>query len=307
MVYDLIVIGAGPAGISAAVYAASRGLCVLTLEKEKVGGIIRKVSTVTHYAGISPGETGTAFAERLEQQALRTGVEIRYEQVIKTALTGDIKHVETISTTYEAPAVIIANGTTPRKLGITGEQEFAGKGIGSLAATDGPRYQGKNIYVIGGADGALKEAIFLAQFAKKITVVAVEKQLSAIPEFVKIFSQLSNTAVLTGKRLTAVSGTDHVTELELTDEASGIKTTLHDDGCGIFIYAGSTPSTALYTELPLTDGYIPVTEKMETILPGVFVAGDIRVKQLRQVATAVSDGALAGINAVIYLKGKGKK
>lgn len=302
MRYDLIVIGAGPAGISASLYAVSRGLNVLVLEKEKVGGIIGKVSTVTHYAAVLPDETGATFAKRLEQQALNAGVQIRYESVVQVALTGDVKKVTTAKQAYEAGAVILANGSTPKKLEIPGEQGLEGKGIGLNAAQDGSRYAGQDIYVVGGADGAIKEAVFLAGFAKKLTVIHFEPKLGAIPEFTDKLGRLRNVEVRLEKRLTAVMGTDRVEKLELTDESTGKKEMIEDDGCGIFIYAGTAPNTRIYPELRRVNQYIPVNEKMETEIKGVYAAGDIRVKQVRQVATAVSDGAIAGIHAAAYLK-----
>lgn len=301
---DLIVIGAGPAGISASLYAASRGLHVLELEREKVGGIIGKVSTVTHYSAILPGETGDTFARRLEAQAVAAGITLRHENVVAVELSGDVKKVTTDRQTYEAGAVILANGSTPNKLEIPGEAELAGRGIGMNAAKDGKRYQGKNIYVVGGADGAIKEAVYLAQFAKKLTVIHFERKLGAIAEFTGKLRALPNAEVRLEKRLTAVFGTDHVEELELTDEATGRKERISDNGCGIFVYAGTAPNTQIYPELDLVNGYIPVNEKMEAKIQGVYAAGDIRAKQVRQVATAVSDGAIAGINAAAFCQSR---
>lgn len=301
MVYDVIVIGAGPAGISAAVYAKSRGMKVVILEKKKVGGIIGNVSTVTHYASIVEGETGKSFADRMEKQVLDSGVEIKYEEVQKVSLHNQVKQITTNEATYQAKAVILANGSTPRKLNIPGEMELAGHGIGLNAAKDGACYEGKNIYVVGGADGAIKEALYLAQYAKKLTIIHFEEKLGAIREFMDKVEQAENIEVRLGTRLTAVQGKEHVEALELTHVATGEKEVIADDGCGVFIYAGTTPNTEIYTGLALIEGYIPVNEKMETEIPGVFAAGDIRMKQVRQVATAVADGAIAAINASAYI------
>ena len=147
--YDIVIIGAGPAGISAGIYAKSRGKKVLIIEKEKIGGLIGRVSTVTHYAGIVNGETGISFSERLKEQAENAGIEIVYEDVHNVDLKGDIKLVFTNNNLYKAKKIIIANGTRARKLGIEGELELAGKGIGLNAAKDGKDYIGKNIYVVG--------------------------------------------------------------------------------------------------------------------------------------------------------------
>lgn len=291
--YDILIIGGGPAGVSAGIYAASRGAKTLLLEKAQIGGIIGQVSTVTHYAAVSEGETGQSFAQRMEQQALRTGVEIRFETVQNVRLAGPVKTVRTETAVYQAHRIILANGTTPRKLGIPGENHL--KGVGLNASQDGPAYAGKNIYVVGGGDGAVKEALYLAQFAKVLTLIHFETELCCIEEFKKKLALCSNIRLRLGSRLTALYGKDRVETLEITQGQTTER--IQDPGCGIFIYAGATPNTELYTELSLEDGYIPVNDKMETALPGVYAAGDIRVKQVRQVATAVADGAVAAINA----------
>ena len=297
--YDIIIIGAGPAGISAGIYAVSRGKRTLILEKAQVGGIIGKVSTVTHYTAIEKQETGATFAARMKEQALQAGVEIVQAEAVYVALTGEVKSVTTDRGIYEAKRIILANGGTPRKLGIPGEKELAGKGMGMNAARDGAAYAGKNVYVVGGADGAVKEALYLAGFAKQVTVIHFEEQLGCIAEFRQKAAAAGNISVRLASRLHAVYGQDQVERLEIASEQDGSIETIEDPGCGIFVYAGILPNTELYTELALEGGYIPTNDKMETAIPGVYAAGDIRVKQVRQVATAVSDGAIAAINAAM--------
>lgn len=297
--YDIIIIGAGPAGISAGIYAVSRGKRTLILEKAQVGGIIGKVSTVTHYTAIEKQETGATFATRMKEQALQAGVEIVQAEAVHVALTGEVKSVTTDRGIYEAKRIILANGGTPRKLGIPGEKELAGKGMGMNAARDGAAYAGKNVYVVGGADGAVKEALYLAGFAKQVTIVHFEEQLGCIAEFRQKVAAAGNISVRLASRLHAVYGQDQVERLEIASEQNGSIETIEDPGCGIFVYAGILPNTELYTELALEGGYIPTNDKMETAIPGVYAAGDIRVKQVRQVATAVSDGAIAAINAAM--------
>ena len=297
--YDIIIIGAGPAGISAGIYAVSRGKRTLILEKAQVGGIIGKVSTVTHYTAIEKQETGATFAARMKEQALQAGVEIVQAEAGHVALTGEVKSVTTDRGIYEAKRIILANGGTPRKLGIPGEKELAGKGMGMNAARDGAAYAGKNVYVVGGADGAVKEALYLAGYAKQVTVIHFEEQLGCIAEFRQKVAAAGNISVRLASRLHAVYGQDQVERLEIASEQDGSIETIEDPGCGIFVYAGILPNTELYTELALEGGYIPPNDKMETAIPGVYAAGDIRVKQVRQVATAVSDGAIAAINAAM--------
>ena len=295
--YDILIIGAGPAGISAGIYAVSRGKRALVLEKGQVGGIIGKVSTVTHYAAIESRETGATFAARMKEQALRAGVEIVYAEVTGVSLAGEVKTVVTDKGIFQAGRIILASGGTPRKLGIPGEAELAGKGMGLNAARDGAAYTGKNVYVVGGADGAVKEALYLSALARHLTIIHFEDQLGCIAEFRRKVAAAGNISLRLASRLHAVYGQDRVERLEIANEHDGHVETVEDPGCGIFVYAGVTPNTELYTELALEDGYIPTNEKMETAIAGVYAAGDIRVKQVRQVATAVSDGAIAAINA----------
>lgn len=292
--YDIIIIGAGPAGISAAVYGKSRGKRVLVLEKRQVGGLIGTVSTVTHYTAVAQGESGNTFAERMKEQALKAGVEIRYETVIETKLTGEIKKVVTNKESYESKTLILANGGSGRMLDIPGESL---KGVRLNALKDGMDYKGKNVYVIGGADGAVKEALYLADIAAKVMIVCVEEELACIQEFRDKVVTHENIEIMPHSSLTAIYGSEAVEALEFTDNKTEKKQIVKDSECGVFVYAGIVPNTQMYTELRLDGGYIPVDDSMQTKIPGVFAAGDIRVKKVRQVATAVADGAIAGIQA----------
>lgn len=294
--YDIIIIGAGPAGISAAIYGKSRGKKILVLEKTRVGGLIGTVSTVTHYTAITKNESGETFAKRMEEQAAYAGVEVRYENVTQTALTGEVKKIITDKESYECKAVIIANGGHGRMLGIPGENL---KGVRLNAPKDGPDYKGKNVYVIGGADGAVKEALYLAETARKVTIVCVEDELVCIQEFKDKAATFDNIEIMPHSSLTAVYGNERAEELEFTDNKTKEKHVVKDAECGVFVYAGIVPNTQMYTELQLDNGYIPVDDSMQTKIPGVFAVGDIRVKKIRQVATAVSDGAIAGITAAM--------
>ena len=292
--YDIIIIGAGPAGISAAVYGKSRGKRVLVLEKRQVGGLIGTVSTVTHYTAVAQGESGNTFAERMKEQALKAGVEIRYETVIETKLTGEIKKVVTNKESYESKTLILANGGSGRMLDIPGESL---KGVRLNALKDGMDYKGKNVYVIGGADGAVKEALYLADIAAKVMIVCVEEELACIQEFRDKVVTHENIEIMPHSSLTAIYGSEAVEALEFTDNKTGKKQIVKDSECGVFVYAGIVPNTQMYTELRLDGGYIPVDDSMQTKIPGVFAAGDIRVKKVRQVPIAVADGAIAGIQA----------
>ena len=296
--YDIIVIGGGPAGVSAAIYAVSRGKKTVIFEKKAIGGTVGRVSTVTHYSGIVSGETGASFSQRLKAQAENAGVEIRFEAVESVKLHGEVKKVVTSCGEYESRCVILAGGTAPRSLDIPGEELKC-----TSAALDAPSCAGRHVYVVGGADGAVKEAIYLSQFASKVTIVHFEPALVCIAEFREKIAQKDNMDTLPASRLHAILGTGQsgeIAALEIADDKTGEITRVEDPGCRVFIYAGSTPDTDMYSELQLKDGYIPVNDNMETEIPGVFAAGDIRVKTVRQVATAVSDGAIAGIRAAAY-------
>lgn len=172
---------------------------------------------------------------------------------------------------YQAGKIILANGTAPRRLGIPGEEEFAGRGIGMNALRDGNKYRGKNIYVTGGADGAVKEALYLSQFAEKLTIIHFEDSLGCIAEFKLKVEKASNITIRLGTRLRLVFGDESVSGLELISEKEGRTERIQDPGCGIFVYAGTTPNTAMYGELLLENGYITVNEKMETSVPGVLL------------------------------------
>ncbi len=298
--HDIIIIGAGPAGISAAIYAVSRGQKTLVIEKVAVGGLIGKVSTVTHYAAVMEGETGKSFAERLNVQARNAGVEIIKAEVDGVELDGNVKKIHTNCGTYCARKVILANGTSPRKLGIHGETELSGKGMAMNAAKDGISYQGKHVYVVGGADGAVKEALYLAKYASNVTIIHFEEQLGCIAEFKTKVGKTPNISLRLNARLHGVYGAERVEYLEILNEKTGVIEKIEDPGCGIFVYAGTLPNTALYTQLHLENGFIPVNEHMQTELPGVYAVGDIRVKQVRQVSTAVADGTIAAIHAAQF-------
>lgn len=300
--YDIVIIGAGPAGVSAAVYAASRGKNTLVIEKNRVGGLIGKASTVTHYAAVMEAETGETFATRLNRQLENTGVDIMYAEVKGVELQGEIKLIYTDCGLVQGKKVILANGTSPRRLGIPGETELTGKGMAMNAARDKDAYQGRHVYVVGGADGAVKEALYLAKYASKVTIIHFEEKLGCIAEFQEKVSRMPNIELRLRSRLHAVYGVDQVESLEISDEKTGAIEMIEDPGCGIFVYAGTVPNTELYQALELQDGFIPADEHMETKIRGVYAAGDIRVKEVRQVATAVADGTIAAVHAAQQIK-----
>lgn len=303
MVYDVIIIGAGPAGISASIYAASRGLRTLLLEKEQVGGTIHSVSSVTHYSGITENETGRTFAARMQKQAADAGVIIKFEEVTTINLEEEIKELVTNKGSYQAKSVILANGTTPKLLGIPGEQKLIGKGVGYCLSEDLNMYKEKEIFVVGGGDGALKEALFLSKLAKQVTLIHFEDKLGAIAEFTAKAEKTSNMKIRLHSRLTRVNGSMNIETLEITDINTGEAEVVEALNGYVLIYAGSTPNSEMYPSVSREDGYIVVNERMETNIPGVYAVGDLCKKQVRQIATAVSDGAIAGIQVAAYIRG----
>ncbi|MBC2852137.1 FAD-dependent oxidoreductase [Cetobacterium sp. 8H] len=300
---DVIIVGGGPAGASAAVYVASRGLKSIIFEKNDIGGTAGKVSSITHYLSVDNFETGESFKNKLEEQLKKYEIEIVKEEIVEFNLNK--KTVITKSgSIYESSAIILANGTTPRKLNISGEDEFTGKGISSNPSKDGKNYIGKDIFVIGGADGAIKEAIYLSKYAKKLSIIHFEENLGTIAEFKNKLSTLNNIDLFLHSRLTKVEGKECIEFLEITDEKTKEVTRIESKGAGVFVYVGATPNTDKYSELDLENGFIKVNNKMQTNIEGIYAAGDICSKDIRQIATAVADGTIAGINVSNYLKNK---
>lgn len=304
MIYDVIIIGAGPAGISASIYAASRGLSTLVLEKKQVGGVIRNVSQVTHYSGVVEGETGKSFATKLKNQAVGSGVIIKYEKVKEVEIEADIKQVVTDSNTYKGKVLIIANGTTPNHLNIPGEDKFNGNGVYYSLSDDLDQYTDKEVFVVGGSDGAIKEALFLSTLAKTVTVIHFEEKLGAIEEFKSKVESEENIKIYLHSRLTKINGENNIHTIEITDINSGESRVIEAANSMVFIYAGSSPNSEIFEGINKENNYIVVNGQMESNIPGVYAIGDIVKKGVRQIATAVSDGAIAAIGAATYLNSK---
>ncbi len=301
MIYDLIIVGAGPAGVSAALYAKSRGLNLLLIEKDKVGGIIGTVSTVTHYASVHKNQSGVDFANKMSTQLIDNDINILFENVISVELSGAVKEIITTNANYLCKATILANGSTPRKLNIIGGDIHYGKSFAINPYMCGEVNEGKNMFVIGGAGGAAKEAIYLSKFAKTVTIVCIENELISISEFNEKVKSTENIKVKPHTKLVELKGKDNISSLVFEDLLTGTKEEVYDEGALVFVNIGLIPNTDIFSEVATEKGYIVVNCNQETNITGVFAAGDICVKKVRQVATAVSDGAIAAIQAHTYI------
>lgn len=300
--YDVIVIGAGPGGLTAGLYASRANLSVLILDRGIYGGQMNNTAEVENYPGFK-SILGPDLAEKMYQGAIQFGAEYAYGSVEKVEVNGDLKQVVTDSETYEAPVVIIATGSQYRKLGVEGEAEYAGRGVSYCAVCDGAFFKDQPLAVIGGGDSAVEEGVYLAKLASNVNIIHRRDQLRAqkiLQERAFANDKIDFTwdTVVTkingdGQKVTSVS-----THNKKTGEDGELKVN------GVFIYVGVIPLTEPFKELGITDeqGWIKTDELMRTSLPGVYAIGDVRAKELRQITTAVGDGSIAGQQAFNYIE-----
>lgn len=298
---DIAIIGAGPAGLAAGLYAARSGLKCVLFEELYTGGKLAKAHMIENYPGFPEGISGAELAMKMEEQALRFGLELRYNPVDRLELTGKEKHIVVPSLIESARAVIFAAGTAPKTLNVPGEAELTGAGISYCAACDGAFFKGQDVAVIGGGDSALRNAIYLARTVSKVTVVHGEEELHASKALQQRAEETENLEVLTGCEVTAFCGEGMLSHLALKDTKTAEESTLAVRGA--FVSIGTAPRTELVRDqLKMTpDGYVHTDNCMRTSLSGVFAAGDVRNTPLRQVVTAVADGAVAASQAIEYL------
>ncbi|AVX19464.1 MULTISPECIES: thioredoxin-disulfide reductase [Carboxydocella] len=301
-VYDIIIIGGGPAGLTAALYGARSNLKVLVIEKMMPGGQAAITESIENYPGFPQGIAGFELGMKLHEQAGRFGAEMVVEEVVELQLAGQPKVVKTTQNTYEAKAVILATGAKNRALGCPGEEQFRGRGVSYCATCDGAFFTGKKVVVVGGGNSAVEEAVYLTKFAEKVTIIHRRDTLRAdkvVQE--KAFNE-PKIDFLWNKVVVEITGQDQVTGVVVQDTVTGEKSTVATDG--VFVFVGMEPQTALVAgQVELTeDGYIRADESTATNLPGVFAAGDVRKKPLRQVVTAVADGAVAAMAAEKYVE-----
>ena len=300
-IYDLIVIGGGPGGYTAALYGARAGLQVLVLEKLSAGGQMALTSQVDNYPGFPEGVDGFELAEKMQQQAQRFGAVTELADVQELDLQGDIKQIKTSEGPFYSKAVVIATGANPRELGLARERELVGRGVNYCASCDGMFYRGKTVIVVGGGNSAAADALLLSRLAKKVILVHRRDQLRATRVYHKPLEEAQNVEFRWNSVVEELVCGEKLTGVKLRDVQSGQVSLVEADG--IFISVGRKPATELVAgQLELDEqGYILAGEDTKTNLPGVFAVGDVRTKQLRQIVTAVADGAIAIHMAEEYL------
>lgn len=300
-VYDVIIIGGGPAGLSAGLYASRAKLNALLIEKAIFGGQIANVERVENYPGFPEGISGYELGQAMLQQAMKYGLETVAAEVTAIELAEQAKVINTTEGEFRAKAVIIAGGAEPNRLGVPGEEEFLGKGVSYCATCDGPLFKDQVVAVIGGGDSAVEEGIMLTRFASKVILIHRRDQLRAGKLFQERAFTNPKMEFLWDTVVEEIRGDDKVSGLSLHNVKTGDKRVL--EVSGVFIYVGLHPNTGyLRGLLPLdSEGHIPTNEMMETEIAGVFAAGDVRKNSPRQIITAAADGATAALSTERFL------
>lgn len=300
---DVVVIGAGPGGMTAALYASRSNLSVVMLDRGIYGGQMNNTATIENYPGF-PSVMGPDLGEKMFAGATQFGAEYEYGNVTGIETDGDNKIVHTDDGDYIAKAVILATGSEYKKLGIPGEQEYAGRGVSYCAVCDGAFFKGQDLIVIGGGDSAIEEGLYLTQLANSVTVIHRRDQLRAQPIMQKrAFANDKMKFIWNAQVEEILGGDDGVTGVRYKDKVTGEEKTV--DGKGTFIYVGIKPMTDAFANLGVLDeqGWVIVDDHMQTKVPGVFAIGDVRQKELRQITTAIGDGGLAGQGVFNYIQG----
>ncbi len=302
-VYDMIVVGGGPGGYTAALYAARSGLDTLVLEKLSAGGQMALTEVIDNYPGFEEGIDGFTLAEKMQRQAERFGAKSEYAEVERVDLAASPKVLETSAGVFYGRTVVLATGAGPRELGLANEAALTGRGVAYCAACDGMRYRGRTVVVVGGGNSAAGDALALSRVAKKVILVHRRDSLRATKVYHEPLMRAENMEFRWNSAVTELLGGDRLTGVRLRDLRTGEETQLDCDG--VFISVGRKPATELVQgQLELDrGGYIVADETTKTSLPGVYAVGDVRTKPLRQVVTAVADGAMAVHMAEEYLAG----
>ncbi len=300
--YDIIIIGSGPAGLSAAIYAQRACLDTLVIEKNGIsGGQVLNTWEVDNYPGF-PGVTGFELSRQFREHANKLGARVVQDEVVQVELSGNVKKVVCEEETYEARCVILASGAHHRTLEVPGEEELRGAGVSYCATCDGAFFRGRTVAVVGGGDAALEDAIFLARMCEKVYIVHRRDKLRGAKRLQERLQVLENIEFVWNSETAAIEGNGQVEALRLRQTQTGEERRLDVDG--VFIAVGIAPESELYAgQLELDEqGYIRADESGQTSVPGVFAAGDVRTKALRQILTAASDGANCVASAERYLQ-----
>jgi thioredoxin reductase (NADPH) len=298
-VYDLVIVGGGPAGLTAGIYAMRGGLKTLLIEKLAPGGQIALTEMVENYPGL-PEISGAELTRLMEEHAKKFGVTIANEEVMRIEEEGSRRVAKTNDKDYIAKTVIVASGAKPRKLGVRGEEKFVGRGVSFCAICDGRFFQNKDVCVVGGGDSAVQEALYLSKLARKVYVVHRRSQLRT--EKITQERAFSNPRIqfVWDSLVEEVAGGEKVESVLTRNVKSDKERRLSVDG--VFIYVGNVPNTDFIDVKKDEDKFIITNDRLETSIRGIFAAGDCRAKSLRQVVTAVGDGALAAFNAERFIE-----
>ena len=300
-IHDMIIIGGGPGGYTAALYAARAGMDVLVLEKLSAGGQMALTSQIDNYPGFPDGIDGFTLGMQMQAGAEQFGAKTRLTEVTGLSLSGEVREVQTDEGTFYGKTVVLATGANPRELGVAGEKELTGRGVHYCAHCDGMFYKGKTVVVVGGGNTAAADALMLSRIAKRVILIHRRDTLRATKIYHEPLLQAQNVEFRWNSTVTELRSEGRLTGIKIKDLITGAEA--HIDCDGLFVSIGRRPATELVEgQLSLdTGGYVIAGESTETNIPGVFAVGDLRTKSLRQIVTAVADGAMAAHAADEYL------
>lgn len=300
-IYDVIIIGAGPAGLTAAIYSARANLKTLMIERGVPGGQMVNTEEIENFPGFE-SILGPELSTKMFSHSQKFGAEYTYGDVRGISIDGDYKIVETSKQNYKTKTIIIATGTEHKKLGIPGEKELSGRGVSYCAVCDGAFFKERELVVIGGGDSAVEEALYLTRFASKVTVIHRRDQFRAQPILQERLLNNPKVEIIWNHTVDEILGDRVVEKLSIRDVNTGERKEFTSNGA--FIYIGMLPLTEAFKNLPISneEGFIITNENLETSMPGIFAAGDCREKMLRQVVTATADGSIAAQSAQHYIE-----
>lgn len=309
MIYDLVIIGSGPAGLSAGLYAARARMSTLIIEKDAAGGQIATTDEVANYPGSIENATGPSLVQRMVDQAESFGAKIVADTIESVDFSGKVKTLKGEKEEYQAKSVVIATGAVPRPIGCPGEKELVGRGVSYCATCDGAFFEDLEVYVMGGGDTAVEEAMYLTKFARKVTIIHRRDELRAAKSIQEKAFKNDKIDFIWDSAISELKGDGLLESIKITNLKTGEITEVfadEEDGTfGVFPFIGYLPATKLFDGIiNIENGYIKTDEDMKTNIEGVFAAGDVRVKSLRQVVTATADGAIAAIQAEKYIEDK---